>query len=370
MVRSKTLARRAWWSEPRWPEPGVRMISTSRPSSLKNPSSPATSKGRSWMAFIIDAFTFLNGAVMAASKSRPPLFCHFLLPRWPRGRGSPRPRRSARELRTEETVILNVAAAEQWTGVRICSADRERVATRPGVGVVGRVDLEPKAVLVHAVELALARQAFGKAGDDGSMNGLTRALVLQRQMAARRLAPGSGNENERRLAACISRDPPAAADPVLARGPAGRTVDLGVGAGEGDVSDRLQGDRVLRPHVQRVDNELAGRASDRRHLLVDDHAAVRQRDGLIGCAGHGDRLTVDDEIDELGATPHSRAAAGGAPGHEEIAADLVTRHCQGDGAHRGVGSSVRAGADDDARERAGSKGNHATRRAARDVTDG
>jgi len=101
-------------------------------------------------------------------------------------------------------VILNVAAAEQWTGVRICSADRERVATRPGVGVVGRVDLEPKAVLVRAVELALARQAFGKAGDDGSMNGLTRALVLQRQMAARRLAPWSGDETERRLAACIS----------------------------------------------------------------------------------------------------------------------------------------------------------------------
>src|SRR6267143_3689394 len=275
MVRSNTLARSAWWSESRWPEPGVRTISTSQPSSLKKPSSPATSKGRSWMAFIIDALTFFNDAVMAASKSRPPLFCHFLLPRWPRGRRSPRPRRSARELRTVETVILNVAAAEQWTGVRICSADRERVATRPGVGVVARVDLEPKAVLVLAFEVAHAGYALGHIDDHGSMNGLTRALVLQRQMAARRLAPWSGDETERRLAACISRDPPAAADPVLARGPAGGAVDLGVGVPEGDVGDRLPGDRVLRQHVQRVANELAGRPSDRRHLLVDDHAAVR-----------------------------------------------------------------------------------------------
>src|SRR6267143_944115 len=178
-------------------------------------------------------------------------------------------------LRTAVTVRLNVAAAEQWKEVRICSADRERVATRPGVGVVARVDLEPKAVLVRAVEWALARQALGKVVDDGSMNGFTRAVILQRQMAARRLAPWPGDETERRLAACVSRDPPAAADPVLARGPAGSAVDLGVGVPEGDVGDRLPGDRVMRQHVQRVDNELAGRSSDRRHLLVDDHAAVR-----------------------------------------------------------------------------------------------
>src|SRR6267378_7033171 len=177
---------------------------------------------------------------------------------------------------TAITVRLNVAAAEQWTGVRICSVDRERVATRPGVGVVGRVDLEPKAVLVRAVELALARQALGKVVDDGSMNGFTRAVILQRQMAARAPATtGPGDETERRLAACVSRDPAAAADPVLARGGAGRTVDLGVGVPEGDVGDRLSGDRVMRQHVQRVDNELAGRSPDRRHLLVDDHAAVR-----------------------------------------------------------------------------------------------
>src|SRR5712692_2977584 len=67
MVRSKMLERSAWWSESRWPEPGVRMISTSSPWSLKNPSSRATSRGRSWMAFIIDAFTFFNDDVMASS---------------------------------------------------------------------------------------------------------------------------------------------------------------------------------------------------------------------------------------------------------------------------------------------------------------
>src|SRR6267143_3664853 len=136
-------------------------------------------------------------------------------------------------LRTAVTVRLNVAAAEQWKEVRICSADRERVATRPGVGVVARVDLEPKAVLVRAVELALARQALGKVVDDGSMNGFTRAVILQRQVSAlARATTGPGDETERRLTACISRDPPAAADPVLARGPAGRTVDLGFGGPE------------------------------------------------------------------------------------------------------------------------------------------
>src|SRR5687768_9831427 len=58
MVRSKMLGRSAWWSESRCPEPGVFTISTSRPSSRKNPSSRATSSGRSWMAFIIEALTF------------------------------------------------------------------------------------------------------------------------------------------------------------------------------------------------------------------------------------------------------------------------------------------------------------------------
>src|SRR3989441_3785260 len=149
-------------------------------------------------------------------------------------------------LRTAETVILNVAAPEQWTGVRIRSADRERVATRPGVAVVARVDLEPKAVLVVTFEVAHAGYALGHVDDHSSMNGLTRALVLQRQMPARRLAPWSGNETERRHTACVSRDPPAAADPVLARRRAGGAVDLGVDVPEGDVGDRLPGDRVVR----------------------------------------------------------------------------------------------------------------------------
>src|SRR5689334_3410256 len=58
MVRSKMFERSAWWSEFFWPEPGVVMISTSSPWSLKKPSSRATSSGRSWIAFIIDALTF------------------------------------------------------------------------------------------------------------------------------------------------------------------------------------------------------------------------------------------------------------------------------------------------------------------------
>src|SRR5437764_13041707 len=37
------------------------MISTSSPWSRKKPSSRATSSGRSWIAFIIDALTFLMG---------------------------------------------------------------------------------------------------------------------------------------------------------------------------------------------------------------------------------------------------------------------------------------------------------------------
>src|SRR5256885_7153544 len=59
MVRSKILERSAWWSESRCPEPGVRMISTSRPWSPNRPSSRATSSGRSCTAFIIEALTFL-----------------------------------------------------------------------------------------------------------------------------------------------------------------------------------------------------------------------------------------------------------------------------------------------------------------------
>src|SRR2546422_4707527 len=58
------LERSAWWSESFWPEPGVLMISTSRPSSRKKPSSRATSSGRSWIAFIIDALTFLIGVLL------------------------------------------------------------------------------------------------------------------------------------------------------------------------------------------------------------------------------------------------------------------------------------------------------------------
>src|SRR4051812_25121223 len=55
--------RSAWWSESFWPEPGVLMISTLRPSSRKKPSSRATSSGRSWIAFIIEALTFFSSAM-------------------------------------------------------------------------------------------------------------------------------------------------------------------------------------------------------------------------------------------------------------------------------------------------------------------
>src|SRR5260221_14272207 len=53
------------------------MISTSSPSSLKKPSSRATSRGRSWMAFIIDTFTFFNAAVMANFSKRKRIFSGF-----------------------------------------------------------------------------------------------------------------------------------------------------------------------------------------------------------------------------------------------------------------------------------------------------
>src|SRR6266496_4236743 len=64
MVRAKTFSRRAWWSEFRCPEPGVLRMSTSSPWSRKKPSSRATSSGRSWIAFIIDALTFLIGVLL------------------------------------------------------------------------------------------------------------------------------------------------------------------------------------------------------------------------------------------------------------------------------------------------------------------
>src|ERR1044071_4596876 len=70
MVRSKMFERSAWWSEFAWPEPGVRRISTSRPWSRKKPSSRATSSGRSWMAFIIEAFTFFRLAAIAPPAGR------------------------------------------------------------------------------------------------------------------------------------------------------------------------------------------------------------------------------------------------------------------------------------------------------------
>src|ERR687896_1211293 len=65
MVRSKTLGRSAWWSESRWPEPGVFTISTSSPWSRKKPSSRATSSGRSWIAFIIEALTVFMDLILA-----------------------------------------------------------------------------------------------------------------------------------------------------------------------------------------------------------------------------------------------------------------------------------------------------------------
>ena len=66
MVRSKMLERSALWSESRLPYPGVRTISTSSPWSRKKPSSRATRSGRSWIAFIIEAFTFFRFAAMRA----------------------------------------------------------------------------------------------------------------------------------------------------------------------------------------------------------------------------------------------------------------------------------------------------------------
>src|SRR5207247_6116507 len=57
------LERSAWWSESFCPEPGVLMISTSSPWSRKKPSSRATSSGRSWIAFIIDALTVFIGVL-------------------------------------------------------------------------------------------------------------------------------------------------------------------------------------------------------------------------------------------------------------------------------------------------------------------
>src|SRR5689334_19870855 len=54
--------RSAWWSESFCPEPGVFRISTSSPWSPKKPSSRATSSGRSWIAFIMDARTFFMSA--------------------------------------------------------------------------------------------------------------------------------------------------------------------------------------------------------------------------------------------------------------------------------------------------------------------
>src|SRR4029077_8206361 len=69
MVRSKMFSRSAWWSELRWPEPGVLRISTSSPSSRKKPSSRATSSGRSWIAFIMETFTFFSVLAMGDASS-------------------------------------------------------------------------------------------------------------------------------------------------------------------------------------------------------------------------------------------------------------------------------------------------------------
>src|SRR5690349_15402412 len=69
MVRSKMLSRSAWWSESRCPDPGVFSISTSSPSSRKKPSSRATRSGRSWIAFIMETFTFFNALAMGCASS-------------------------------------------------------------------------------------------------------------------------------------------------------------------------------------------------------------------------------------------------------------------------------------------------------------
>src|SRR5207253_5903793 len=70
----------------------------------------------------------------------------------------------------------------------------------------------------------------------------------------------------------------------------GRTGDIGMSRGDHDICDSVHYD------VKRIHRDVTRPGL----LLVDDHAAVRQRDRLVGRTAHDDRLVVvDDEPRDL-----------------------------------------------------------------------
>src|SRR5206468_6317363 len=96
----------------------------------------------------------------------------------------------------------------------------------------------------------------------------------------------------------------------------GRTGDIGMSRGDYDICDSVHCD------VKRIHGDVTGRAL----LLVDDHAAVRQRDRLVGLTAHDDRLVVDSQPRDL-RTAADRGATIGTlrlgPCHEEASRDAV-----------------------------------------------
>ena len=96
----------------------------------------------------------------------------------------------------------------------------------------------------------------------------------------------------------------------------GRTADISVSRGDHDICDSVHDD------VEGTHGDVTRAAL----LLVDDNAAVWQRDRLVGRTAHDYRLIVDCEPRDL-RTAADRGVAAGAlrlgPCHEEASRDIV-----------------------------------------------
>ena len=88
-------------------------------------------------------------------------------------------------------------------------------------------------------------------------------------------------------------------------------INAGMRRSNDNISKHAVGEIVDR-HVKGVDDDIANAAiatlRGRRDLLVDDDCAVREIDGLIRLSADCDRLSVYDQIPDLGASGRSRAA--------------------------------------------------------------
>ena len=118
-------------------------------------------------------------------------------------------------------------------------------------------------------------------------------------------------------------------------------INVGMSRSNDDISQHAAVEIVDR-HVQGVDGDTAIAAvailRGRSGLLVDDDRAVREIDGLIRLSADCDRLSVYDQIRNLGAPGWCRAADSHSTRHQEIGSDGIAADTKIDVCHGRFGS--------------------------------